>query len=199
MNGQKGFTLLEVIIVIAISAMLSVVALGYTAVSRNQVALSIEATRIAESILHAKDLAIATYNNSSSTCGYGVAIDIANNKYSLFAYNPSAAKYGRVPPPCPSLASTTAGGFSSSTEMGVYSQLAWQTPVANGVRLLSNGAGKDLAVVLFYPPAPATLLSSDGESFLAGATLSTLEVSLRTVDGSASTTISVNPAGQISF
>ncbi|MGC9599322.1 MAG: prepilin-type N-terminal cleavage/methylation domain-containing protein [Minisyncoccia bacterium] len=197
---MKGFTLIELLVIVAISAMLSAIAITYTSIARNQVALSVETSKVAQFILRAKSLAIATYNSAPGTCGYGASFDIANNAYSLFAYNPDPSKYNGAVSPCPSVASTTALGISSG-EMGQYSQSSWDVSLANGVRMESGGNGNDLALVLFSPPDPAVLISRDGQNFLDPALTQnmTSKVHLVTADGSASTTISVNAAGQVNF
>ncbi len=188
---SKGFTLIEIIIVIAISAMLATIAIGYNAAERNQIALSVETAKVSQFILTAKGLALATYNVAPGTCGFGVYFDITNDRYSLFAYHPSA------PPPCPSAASTTASGIMQD-EIQEYSIGTWQVPVTNGVLLKSGGAGTNLSVVLFYPPAPTTLLStSTASTYLFGAT--TPAVHLVTEDNNESTTIFVSPGGQVNY
>lgn len=196
---RKGFTLIEILVVVAISAMVSVIALSYTTIARNQVALSVETAKVAQSILRAKNLAVATYNTSPGTCGYGVTINIPGNTYSIFAYDPATSTYGPIPP-CPSIASTTAAGVTSTEEV-FYPDLqsAWQVSLANGVYLKSGGANADLVTVIFYPPAPTTLLSGDGATLNPPATASALNVYLSTVDGSANSVITVNPAGQVTF
>lgn len=190
---MKGFTIIELLIVVAISIMLSAIAINYTGTLRNTTALSVETSKIAGFIFRAKDLTIATYAGSSNICGYGTSVNAANNTYSLFAYKPSSAKYGSVPP-CPSKASSTAGGISAA-EMVPYSSSTWNVPLANNVQLQTGGGTDNLVTVLFYPPAPATLLSHNGSTFAT----STFKVYLATTDGKASTTISINPQGQVSF
>lgn len=208
---MKGFTIIELLIVVAISAILSAAAIVYTNVARNQTALSIQAATVTGSILHAKELAIATYNasppGSPKVCGYGTSFNIASNTYSLFAYEPLPSKYPDIPlsgsalRSCPSIASTTAGGISGQ-EMAQVSPGTWNVSLspmrgAGNVTLRSGGGTDDLAVVLFYPPDPKTLLSSDGATFLTPS--ETLSVHLTTLNGAASTTVSVNPAGQVNF
>ena len=55
--------------------------------------------------------------------------------------------------------------------------------------------GDNLIDVLFYPPNPDTLMSNNGTKFVT----STSKVYLVTPDGKASSTVSVNGAGQVSF
>ena len=200
---MRGFTLIELLVVLGISALLSAIAITYTGVERNQIALSVETSKIVGSILRAKELSVVTYAQSPNVCAYGVAFNVAQGTYSLFGFSPDPAKYGGPGsiPPCPGAASTTAAGISSSTEMIQYSLESWSVPPANGVRLQSGGGGDDLAVVLFYPPAPVTLISRDGTSFLDPQTTpnTTSRVHLTTSDGKSSSTISVNVAGQVNF
>ena len=87
-RSRSGFTLIEVLIVIAISAMLAGIAIGYSGVGRNQTALSVEETKISQFILQARTLAIATYGNTNGVCGYGVSFNPTTQTYSLFAYVP---------------------------------------------------------------------------------------------------------------
>ena len=54
---RKGFTLIELLMVVAISAMLSAMAISYSNVSKNQITLSVETAKLAQTILRAKDLA----------------------------------------------------------------------------------------------------------------------------------------------
>ncbi len=182
---RKGFTLIEILIVVAISGMLATIALGYSRSAQNQVALSVETAKIAQTILRAKDLTLATYANVPGTCGYGVLFDPANNNYSLFAYTPGA-------PPCPG--SPTALPSPCGTTCSLVNQSAWRTPLANGVRMTSQA--DSATVIIFYPPAPQTFISRDDGATFVNATS---KVYLQTLDGSASTTVSVNPGGQITF
>jgi len=200
---MRGFTLIELLVVLGISALLSAIAITYTSVGRNQIALSVETSKIAGFILRAKELSVVTYAQSPNVCAYGVSFNVAQNTYSVFGFKPDPAKYGGPGsiPPCPSVASTTAAGISSSTEIARYSLDSWNVSPANGVRLQSGGEGDDLAVVLFYPPAPVTLISRNGGSFLDSQTTpnTTSRAYLTTSDGKSSSTVSVNAAGQVSF
>ena len=67
MRKNSGFTLIEMLIVVAISAMLAAIAIGYSGVERDQTALSVEVTEISQFILQARSLAIATYGNAAGS------------------------------------------------------------------------------------------------------------------------------------
>jgi len=205
---RKGFTLLEMLIVIGISGMLSAIAIVYSSVARNQVALSVETAKIADVILSAKSLAITTYAQGGvgTACGYGAAFNVAANTYSVFAYEPKDYPPEHdAAPPCPD---NTIAELSPihTDEMVQYSPSTWNTPLANGVKFEDGGSGDDLYVVLFYPPNPDTFISRDApggapQTFLDPAVVNpvTSKVYLITADGSASAAISVNGAGQVTF
>jgi prepilin-type N-terminal cleavage/methylation domain-containing protein len=186
--SRRGFTLIEMLIVIAISAMLSAIAISYSGIGRNEVSLSVEAAKISQVILQAKSLSIATYGSAAGPCGYGVSFDTSAQTYSIFSYRP----LGVVS--CPSDSSIT--GIASGT-MSKYSDGTSNIHVANGVVLSGGTSGDGLSVVLFYPPNPDTLISRDGSTFLVPA--QTSKVYLTTVGGNATQVISVSSAGQVTF
>jgi prepilin-type N-terminal cleavage/methylation domain-containing protein len=187
---RKGFTLIEILVVLVISAMLAGIGLSYNSASRKEIALTVEAAKISQFILRAESLAIATYgsNSASLVCGYGVSFDAAAQTYGIFVYQPTAAATCRdmVLP----LATIASG------EMQQYTPGTSNVHVASEVRLVSSPADS-IAVVLFYPPTPTTYISHDGSTFPSPTLAS--KVYLTTADGSDSRTISVNPAGQVSF
>ncbi len=211
--NKKGFTLIEILIVLAITAVLSSLAIVYTHVGQNQISLSIEESKIAQLILEAKQLSIATYGSNNATCAYGVAFNYANSAasstYSLFAYNAavtSSPQYdGR--PICPSLASTSVAIVLTARQP--YESGSWQVHTAPGVALVNgtSPASDTIYDILFYPPDPCTLISTDGTSFTSdcdnifpyNSPPPAAYVYLSTIDGSMSRTITVNPAGQVSL
>jgi len=189
-RSQSGFTLIEVLIVIAISAMLAAIAIGYSGVGRNQTALSVEETKISQFILQARTLAIATYGGNTGACGYGVSFDPTKQTYSLFAYAPGL-------PSCPSASTVQADGPTSiEGAEQIYTDETWQVHIGTGVILSASGTSS-LDLVLFYPPDPKTFLVQ--LNALEVFTYETSDVDLVTSDGMSSKIISVNSAGQVSF
>ena len=193
--NRKGFTIVEMLIVLAITALLSTLAIVYTHVGQNQISLSIEESKVAQLILQARELSIATYSTNAATCAYGVSFNYAAQTYSLFAYNSAVNTGGRFI--CPSLASTTAAIAAGS--MAKYGGGSWQVHPANGVVLKDFGAGSStIDDILFYPPDPFTLISTDGGSTFQSPT-PTAYIYLGTADGATTRIITINPAGQVSL
>jgi prepilin-type N-terminal cleavage/methylation domain-containing protein len=200
---RAGFTLLEMLVVIGITTLLSVVAIGYSKAGQNEVALTVETSKIAEVVLQAKELAINTYGvtqSGSKACAFGVHFDLTDTPqtYSLFAYSVP------VGTPCPTLASTTDNGLTYSV-FQEYEPSSWNIPVAQGVVMQGRDFAPDvLTDVLFYPPAPTTLMSRDdtGEDTPSADFMlppATSNIYLSTTDGKNSSVISVSPEGQVTF
>lgn len=201
--NKKGFTLVEILIVLAITAVLSGIAIVYSHVGESQISLSIEESKIGQLILEARELSIATYSQSGSTCAYGVSFDYTDSpqRYSLFEYNAKAP--GGF---CPSLASTTAPNAIDTDAVQIYAAGTWQVPVAQGVELInatSTPASETIQYVMFYPPDPFTLISTDGQTFLSNYTdppaPAEASIYLQTFDGSLSRTITMSPSGQVNL
>lgn len=199
-HGSKrtGFTLVEVLVVVAVSAMLSMIVIAYSNVSKNEISVSVEAAKISQTVFQAKTLAIATYATSASSCGYGVSFDYAARTYSIFTYNPSIA------PPCPTAASVAknmALGGVSPREMRKYTDATWNMPVARGVLLQENPNGQNDSVkfILFYPPDPTTFISHDGNIFTDASQPSSNIYLAPAGNASTMKIISINSAGQITY
>lgn len=80
---KKGFTLVEVLVVLGVTLILSSVLIVYSRASESQIILIREQAKVASSILRAKNLAMHAYNSSATLCGYGVHFDGIGN-YIIF-------------------------------------------------------------------------------------------------------------------
>lgn len=208
-KNNSGFTLVEILVVLAITAVLSGLAIVYSHVGQNQVALSVEESKVAQLILEAKELSIATYSTNVATCGYGVHFNYAgtSSTYSLFEYNSASPAPGGGREICPSIASTTNPSNGNGIEQyeQEYESGSYNLFMAPGVTLKNGGAASNtIQDILFYPPNPCTLISLDAKTFLDNCTGSAgppaeSYVYLATVDGSEARAISVSPAGQVSL
>src|SRR5206468_841965 len=100
-----GFTILEILVVIGITLMISALAITYKSQSQRQVSLYVETQRVVELILRAKSLAVSTYKDPNTVsdptlvaCGYGIDINYASNTYSLFSYKiPTGGNCSAIP------------------------------------------------------------------------------------------------------
>lgn len=187
---------------IAISVILSTIAIVYSNEGRSQVALSVEAAKVSQLILQAKQLAIATYSigGSRPACAYGMYFDIQSSTYSLFVYSPTSTETTGF---CPSLAATETSTFDFADDAVEYSGGSWEIPVTQGLTMQSQAPGNpnpgtpSAVAVIFFPPDPQTLITAVGDSGMFSN--KTAYVDLATVDGSASETIMITPAGQITL
>lgn len=194
---KKGFTLIEILVVIAVTALLSTLAIVYSHVGQNEVSLSVQAEKISELILQAKELSVATYSTTSGVCAYGVHFNFTDQTYSLFAYNSETSTAGSALF-CPSYASTKDAGVILGDMQPYLGGGTWQIPIAPGVVIESSSPANDvLTDVLFYPPDPDTLISLDDNTFTSAT--STGNIYLETADGKNSMEISVTTAGQVGY
>jgi len=186
MPKNSGFTLIEILIVIAISAMLAAITIGYSSVERDQTALSVEETEVSQFILQARSLSIATYSNAAgAACGYGVSINPSTQTYSIFAYVPGGSA-------CPEASNIIYASVADSANEKPYTNETWQVHPQNGITF-STASSSALSYVLFIPPDPTTLL------FNSSGLISQAFIKLVSADGGSSRTISIDSAGQVIF
>ncbi len=173
---KRGFTLIEILIVVAITALLSGFILTYTSTGRDQVILSIEEAKVAQTVLRAKSLSIATYGvaGASVPCGYGVHFYFDEQAFSLFRYDaPDCNTIQAIDPAYMSV-------LSSST-------------LSTSVKFIDSA--DKLGDILFIPPNPDTLLWQPDVA----ATTTSGEIDISTRKGDSIRVVNINSAGQISF
>lgn len=170
-----GFTLIETLIVIAITALLSGFVLTYTSTSREQVALYVEQSKLSQTILRAKALTLSTYNQPSIPCGYGVAVNADKNNYRLFSYG--TAPCGPIP-------------IVSEDLVSVLKENTLPPQVAIKSR------PESIEYILFSPPDPRVSIWREG----AGTATSTDGIIvIEGRSGKNGVGVGVNFAGQVSF
>ncbi len=201
----RGFTISEMIVVIGVSVVLTSIVFVFGNPARQQVALSVEQARLSQIILRAKSLAVATFNQPPVPCGYGVAVDYTNNKYSIFSYE----KYNGRKRDCTAIGDTLVtmnakacgptayneadppyGPDSSTYPPTCYTELETYT-LPRGITFESGGTDV-MEYVLFRPPDPTTVLFPMP---LENPLFKT--VTIKTSTGSR--LVKVNSAGQLSF
>lgn len=180
-NSRNGFTLIELVVVLGITALLSSILISYNHTSRQQISLYVDQMKFIQTIFRAKSLALSPSIQSANSgiCGYGVHVDYQAMNYSLFSCN--------VPQ------GTNCQGINS---ISVCSQTRISISDADSnVNFISQSGTPRLDDVLFIPPDPITLVSSGGAVVADRAS-----VIVQTRDSSLSSApISVNSAGLIDF
>jgi prepilin-type N-terminal cleavage/methylation domain-containing protein len=178
---RRGFTLIEVVIVVGISVLLTSVVLTYSSSGRDQVYLGIQKAQVAQIISKAKSLTVSTYNQPNVPCGYGVYFnysDPANPRYEIFRYKVS---------PCPSVSDLKNAGIVHGPGYSPQSKYVLPPNLRFGTGL------HRMDTVFFMPPDPQTLIWENGASEDQGI------IYLETKSGSASAKVSVNSGGQVTF
>lgn len=181
MSRRTGFTLVEVMVVMSVTAMLSALILVYNASTRETLRLFTEKARVAQLILRSKSLALSTYTDGGETpCGYGVRFDLTAGKYDLVAYRPTSCRDRSRVNVDPEVFETVQ---SSAFELPPTLEFAQEE---------TRGA----SYVLFIAPDPTVLVArQDGSLIDNGSGQLTLQIKGRET----SATVSINAAGQVTF
>lgn len=199
LSADRGFTLIEVLIVVAITSLLSGMVMTYSSRGRTQVALYVEAAKLSQVILRAKSLAVATYSDpnllgSGIPCGYGVQIDYAAGTYSLFSYMPALPSVSCRPTPVGALSGIGANPVGEDPTNYIYSAI---DTVRLSPGVVYGSGNPKLTDILFIPPDPATLIWSD-DSAAASNVASEVDF-VSTADALSKVTVKISAAGQITF
>jgi type II secretory pathway pseudopilin PulG len=166
----SGFTLVELLVVIGITVLLSGFLLAYSGTSRSQVSLSIERAKLTQMILRAKSLAIETYG--SAGCCYGVRI-LDATRYALVSYGVAD---------CSAIISVDPAGTNTMETYTLSSNLSFDN---NSVNFL----------VLFIPPDPRTVIMSGGAVVQEG----TVTMRATNGGTASNVVVTVGAAGQVSY
>lgn len=178
--NQKGFTIIELLVVLGIMAMLSSVAILYSRTGEQQIFLFKEQAKVVSAILRAKSLAIQTFAQTFAetkvgVCGYGVHfIGAPDNQFILF--KDLVATIG-------SDCSTADHKYSGETENFEVNKLD------NNLKFVQLG----LADIVFVPPDPLVYL----DGILDQSKSVVLNVGISTEDGTSQLIIKVSNAGQV--
>ncbi len=182
MSSRSGFTLIELIVTIAITALLTGILIIYSNQSRSQILLNTEKAKVAQTISRVRSLALAGFTDPPSVpppCAYGFYIDYPNHKYLIFEYTPADC-------------SIVLG--SDTINPSLFTKIISEETLSED---LDFDVGADrLGYLIFIPPEPKVLIFDEaGNSFN-----SSMNIYLKTKDDSLKTTIMINnQTGQISF
>jgi len=170
LNDRRGFSAIEMIVVVSVSIVLAAMALGWSAASRNQVALTVDRTHIIQLLQRAKSLSLSTFSSTSPACGYGLTF--IGNSYNLIRY---------VDPVCTS--GLGAGGSDEVVETAALSP---------GVQFTTGP--NQVVRAIFIPPDPKVFLYQSS-----GAALTDGFIYLTIPGGTSTSTIHIGAGGAIEF
>lgn len=197
---MRGFTLIEILVVVAVSVIVMGSFIAYNSASRAQVALSVEQAKIAQLILRAKSLAISSYTQDLGSpnvrCGYGFSVNYPERSYSLNRYEVLDNRgcddiyFGRA-------------GFENISEVHQLEKYSLDSNLNFGASVVCKKKpcpplpkiGDELEDVLFIAPEPKTFLKVNNALFR-GTTKIYLETKATPLRGA---TVSVNYVGQVGF
>lgn len=179
---RSAFTLIEVLVVIAITSLLAGLILSYSSTSRDRVALYVEQAKLSQTIAKAKSLTVSTYNDPVIPCGYGVHMDYAEGTYSLFSYG--VAPGSNQPAECDNITTLDPGLRMDVVTERLPANLVFEDP-----------DGQAIEDILFLPPNPDTWIWLYGDT----STSTEGRVPVTSRSGSFSVYVLVSNAGQISF
>lgn len=183
-SKPNGFTMVELIVIVALTFILAGILIGYSQSNRQVIELRTEQAKIVQVFSQAKSLAqngiIASPGDDTPPCAYGLHLDLAANSYSVFYYNPPA------PQPCD-------GTISSITNIPPnYGTLETHALAQNRLRFENT---TDFGDILFLSQSAKVIIFDSG-----GATSNDpLAIDLATESGDSNVVITINPAGAISF
>lgn len=169
LKNKKGFTVLEMLVVISIMALLSSLLILYSRTGESQVILFREQSRLITALNRAKSLSIQLYNTPETPCAFGV--HFSQTGFLIFR---------DLATDCQNASHT----YNDPSELFENYQLS------SKIRFKQLDPQLTLTDIVFIPPNPKTLIDNDQNK--ADAT-----VILETFNGNASVKVKVNNAGQI--
>lgn len=173
---RAGYTIVELLVVIVISALLTTAMIAYSSKSRAMLAAMVEKATMVQVLQRARSLAISTYSNPSPHCAIGVAIDFNTNTYALQEFDSPNCVLTDIG--SPSVTRTTIQRYSLNPQVKFVSQ------------------GDSLQYVLFIPPEPSLKLW--GNSLIATTSQGSIILGSK-AGGENLFSIQVNEGGLINF
>ena len=166
---SRGFTVLEMLVVISIIVLLSSLLILYSRTGENQVILFRDQSRLITALNRAKSLSIQLFNTPEPPCAFGV--HFSQNSFLIFR---------DLAPDCQNVSHT----YNDPGELFENYQLS------SKIRFKQLDPQLTLTDIVFIPPDPKTLIDNDQNKTDA-------TIILETLDGNASVKVKVNNAGQI--
>lgn len=185
-RSAAGFTLIEILVTLAILATLSAVMIGYSAESGKQTFMLLTRESIVQLLNRAKANSLAAYSSGNtlpdmSVCGYGVHVDSAADTLSIFQSNSADCN------------TRTDYSFSSSTDIVLTGSLDLYKIDSTKLQIVPNATTTQLQDVVFTSPNEQTYINGQRTITDAGISLELLS------DPNEKIEVDINNAGQISW
>lgn len=171
---QKGFTIIELLVVLSVISILSSGLIFYSRTAERQIILFKEQAKIISLLQKAKVLSLSTYAQSSAPCGYGVNFSKDANKMILFQdISPSS--------------SSNCADADNSYTLSLISEKMEEIPLDKTVKFSEVG----ISNIVFIPPDLKVVLDNE---------ISKNEglVKISTIDNLAERSIKITNFGQVS-
>lgn len=136
-QARDGFTLVEILVVVSITAMLSSVLILYSRTGEKQILMFREQSKVINLITKAKSLALQTYIDGASACGYGIHFTLPDT---MILFKDQSAD-----------CTTSDNVYSGPSED--FSHLILGTGIVF--------SASDISDILFIPPDPTVKLNPD--------------------------------------
>lgn len=182
MESNRGFTIVEILVIIPIIAILASILIIYNRTTESQLILFKEQARLVSTLNRAKGLALALFKETAgeTICAYGVKIFPAPlSSYTIFKDLPNDGV------DCSSADSQYSGPNENFDKMVEVDKRA--------VEIDPDPVFTTLNEVVFIPPDPQIILNGDPSE------TDEQKITLKLKDNSNSKVIKVNKAGQISI
>jgi len=179
--------MIELIAVLGTVTLLTGLLLVYNRAGQNQLTLFAERSKLLSTIIEAKGLGIQTFSQTSAPCGYGVVI-LTETTYAIFRNNADTSSNG--------VCDDIAYGSSLNIFDGPVPWGSGRDSFHSGIQTL-NPAVRFAAGTIF--PLPVLFIPPDPTTIYLDSAFGDLVITLETVDGSISESITINEFGQITI
>ena len=181
---QNGFTLLEILVVVGITVVLTAMVAGYSRESSRQLALVGTETKMLNLLSRAKFLSVETFfgggrSGDQRICAYGVKVDVSSQE--MFIFQDLSSTPGCLP--------DNPLGNNDGRYSGINERLAGEL---NEVKLANTTLAfweTDLSEAIFIPPEPRTKINNSD--------ISEASIKVKIKEGNGQFIITVNKYGQI--